>query len=178
MAPSWAHSPDPTALARRRSERARCEWFRKPTSVRLWHARSAQRLGLGEDEPASECQRALSEQKAFHAPVAHEPRPVQEALRSVRQCRRGSRDPILSPGALQSHPGARSASALRLLKGLVVTLSGDARLGGSKLLVEAVQHLIAGQHLGKACVRFAPFTDRREKFAILQLDPIDRHIDP
>jgi ferredoxin, 2Fe-2S len=55
---------------------------------------------------------------------------------------------------------------------------GDARLGGSKLLVEAVQHLIAGQHLGEACVRFAPFADGCEKFAILQLDPVDRHIDP
>src|ERR1700722_19498813 len=49
---------------------------------------------------------------------------------------------------------------------------------GVELLLQAVQHLIARQHLGDARVRLAALADRGEELAILQFDPVHRHVDP
>src|SRR5213082_2426371 len=48
----------------------------------------------------------------------------------------------------------------------------------SELQLQAVQHLIARQHLGDARVRLAALANGGEEFAILQLDSVHRHVDP
>lgn len=75
-----------------RSEAAPDRLICPPASVSR-HARPPQRLGLGEDETASEGQGTFREQKPLNAFVAHEPGTVQEPRRLVGPDRLGSETP-------------------------------------------------------------------------------------
>src|SRR5574337_1225349 len=46
-----------------------------------------------------------------------------------------------------------------------------------ELLFELVQHPVARQHLGDAAVGFAPFADRGEELAVLQLNAVHADVD-
>ena len=48
--------------------------------------------------------------------------------------------------------------------------------GGGELLLQVVQDLVARQNLGDARVRLAALADGGEELAILQLDPVHRHV--
>jgi hypothetical protein len=55
--------------------------------------------------------------------------------------------------------------------------AADAAAGHQhQLLLQIVQHLVAGQHLGHAAVGLAAFADGGEELAVLQLDAVHRHI--
>ncbi len=46
-----------------------------------------------------------------------------------------------------------------------------------ELLLQIVQHFVAGQYLRNARIGFAALADGGDEFAVLQLDAVHRHID-
>src|SRR5574337_181867 len=82
-------------------------------------------------------------------------------------------------------PSARVAAPRVLLRFISRSLvdeqsSAWTGLDGSlvnQLLLQPVQHLVALQHLRHARIRLAPFADRGEELAVLQLDAVHRHVD-